>query len=229
MSAPASSKNNREAPGSASRRPRKKQEPKWKLALIPILLAVLGGVLLNNYRRSAPAATTTVVKSTDRSESSQASTSQATAAQGLVSSKSAGGQDTTAGGSGKKPRETAWPETPAEELGKVNPFESLAGRETSGTKPNEPPVGQFVSTPRQTSPEAIKEQLEALPMRYYFQSGNRRVMMVGEHLITEGQQIGQDYVVRELRPDKIVVGSADRDTSHNNAQPNNTRPLKAAD
>lgn len=168
-------------------RPKKAaRNQRWKIALIPILLMVLLGVLYNNFRSTEP-------------ETELATPTKPGSVVDLVRP-SADKQDLSPSG-------LTWPEIELPEVGVINPFASLEKphAESNSSTPDQDSKPKLITA---INHEQHVMQLSQEPLQYYFQAGDRRVMMVGNQVFTQGQPVSDHFVVERLEMDKIVFGRA---------------------
>jgi hypothetical protein len=200
---------------SRNRQKRKQaKHQKAKLFLIPLLLAVLGYLLLSGTGSEEDAAPITASKTPGSNEPTAAhsetmngtapANTQPPAVRRLVS--------TSAGPAVNSQALTAWPRADLSQLGKVSPFAS-----TVITTP-EPPAEESDPTEELANngtaeidalppaPVLDLDQLSQQPVHYYFQSRKRRVMLLGEHLLSEGQSL-ENYTVKQLEPTRVQLES----------------------
>lgn len=151
---------------------------KQKMAAIPVLLLVLGFVLWSNFQGDKPAK--------PKPSPQQIATKPATA---------------------KNSKKTPdWPQTGIEFLSGPNPFasyrvleqelvdiEDVSPHETKKLTPEEPLI------------EQVGRQLAQLPLRYMFKSDGKWVMMLGDRLITEGEEVADAIRVEKIEQGRMIL------------------------
>ena len=196
-----------------SRSKSKRGAPKYqraKLAALPFLLAVLGYVLMPESE-----STDTKPKVAGNAAASRQRPSALTGANQQLNGQQAKLPDWSELASARRPR--------------CNPFLPIAKEEE--VKPTPPPIPPEFRLPPVPPPqpeiadaeppaEAPTEEdaradasavavaaLSQQPVRYFFQTSKRRVMLVGDQLLSEGQTL-DSYTVTHLEPDRIELQPA---------------------
>lgn len=168
----------------SSRRPRKPRPDRFrrfKLAAIPALLAVLGWVVIDNFAgESAIPLPPPLSKLATEPSVPDAVT--------------------------KKSVPRGWPEVGPELLNKLNPFADY--RYVSPTPPAAEVESQLVAkpvAPTESYSTRLQRQLEGQPVHYVFESGARKVVLVGDALIEKGAELHPHVRVKDVRRGRLVL------------------------
>lgn len=196
---------------SRTRAKRKKpKNQKAKLCVIPLLLALLGYLLFSGTGSEEDAAAITASNTPGASEPTPAQpeamkrTPQPPAGRKLVTISAAAAANT-------QPI-TAWPRADLSQVGKVSPFASTPVVTPEPPAAETPPTEELANSgtaeiePLPPAPVLDLDQLSQQPVHYYFQSRKRRVMLLGEHLLSEGQSL-ENYTVKQLEPTRVQLES----------------------
>lgn len=175
--------------GSRTKKPDK--YAKQKLFAIPVLLAILGYVLLENVA--------------DNSQDDS------------VAVAPAGLNRVPAGGSGGSAEQEivpsrqlpAWPEPTLDFLAGPSPLASY--REVAGEVVRPVPengktmlVRQQVSKQREIT-SSIRRQLSSQDSQFVFKSANRKLALVGDRIIEQGEQLESGVRLRDVRGNNLVI------------------------
>ena len=166
-----------------------------KLAAIPALLLVLAYVIFSGGESSKPVVSTATP---------------ALSAEHLASANPASPVVVLADGNGPAGKTkilSEWPEPDLNHLLAVNPFaDSNMGRSAQS--------GKLVSDRDQIVEETlgIARTLEELPLKYSFQSGDRRIVILGDQLLEKGQSLNESTYVHDIQPGRLLISvqSSDR-------------------
>lgn len=206
---------------SRSRQKRKQaKHQRAKLFVIPLLLAVLGYVLWP----SAAKEDTTVATVTASADTVPATTGPrgvstpppAPIAGKLLTSTTPGAVNDGTSIANKSQLPGAWPRVELSQLGKQSPFaaapvpkpapveEATLAESQAASQSAVAGVPEIEVKP--AAPTLDLAELSNKPVHYYFQSSKRRVMLVGEHMLSEGQTL-DTYTVKQLEPTRIHLES----------------------
>lgn len=205
---------------SRSRQKRKQaKHQRAKLLLLPLLLAVLGYVL---WPSGAGEEDTAAAAIAPGANSVQATAGQrggsapppAPLAGKLLASATPGAVNDGTSLANKSQLPVAWPRVELSQLGKQSPFAAApvpkpapADEESSAESQATSQLaeaGEAEIEAKPTAPALDLAELSKKPVHYYFQSNNRRVMLVGEHLLSQGQKL-DTYTVKQLEPTRILL------------------------
>jgi hypothetical protein len=193
-----------------SRSRSKRSAPKYqraKLCALPFLLAVLGYVLVDQTSSDEDEAVPAAVAAPGLAVSAPQSRPASPAAETLA---------------GRKDKLPTWSELASAHTAELNPFMPIAKEEQLMAAPpslaDHPPapapqlaenvVAEKAPAAEPAAPAVDVATLSQQPVRYFFQTNNRRVMLVGERLLSEGQTINR-YTVTHLEPNRIELEPAD--------------------
>ena len=167
----------------------KKNKPdpyaKQKVVAIPLLLVVLGYVLWSNSQGSG-------TKADPAAELANASPTVVAPSKPAV----ANADDAT----------TAWPEPVTDFLDGANPFASFRATKKQETKlvtTIAPKIDKAEELRRAVS--KLSDELAAQPLRYFFQSGDRNVVMLGDRLYQNGDRLSEQMKLREIQQENLVL------------------------
>lgn len=162
-----------------SRKKKVDRYQKQKVAAIPILLLVLGYVLWSNLQEDKP----TVPKPQVQQASAQPTTTSKTT----------------------KNKVPEWPQSGIEFLSGPNPFASYRKFEKEPEPVVESSQTEVVEEVKEPLIEQVGRQLANLPMRYMFKSNGRWVMMLGDRLLTEGDDVAEAIQVEKIEQGRLIL------------------------
>ena len=153
---------------------------KQKVAAIPLLLLVLGYVLWSNFRG-------------DEDKAKKLPQAQ------LAAKPKAGTNNTT--------RAPAWPNSTVDFLSGPNPFASYRVFEQieEPALANEDEEQSPLVEIEEPLIEQVGRQLANLPVRYMFKSQGRWVMMLGDRLIKEGDEVAESIRLHKIEQGRLIL------------------------
>lgn len=155
--------------------------PKWQLALIPILLLVLGGVLWNNF-----AGNSSEDFSDQRLQSDQPRTVETTAWKwGL--------------------RDTTFAHNPFQSL-EVPVREKYAQSDLGNSNPAGEPYGASKPGNESQANNALQD-LSAKPVTLLIRKGKKDIAIIGDQVIHSGQQLESGQKVKSINIDRILLSN----------------------
>lgn len=194
-----------------SRSRTKRKAPKYqraKLAVLPFLLAILGYVVLGGSESDTDDALM-----------------QAAQPKGLAAARQRPASSGKEGPEAQPTKQADWSELTASRRAGCNPFLPIVKEEEEAppaalAELSMPTEDQPLATEiaQETEPSAVPAPapeeptvdvaaLSRQPVRYFFQTDNRRVMLVGDQLLSEGQTL-ESFTVTRLEPNRIELEPA---------------------
>lgn len=158
---------------------------KYKAALIPVLLLVFGYVMWNNFTDDSPTET-----SSNRSNQSAKSDSDVE----LVRR--------------KRNNAKTWPKTDVSFLDGPNPLASYRKfKPVEVVKASAPSESKVKQPEKQIEPaiQVVGRQLANRPVKYRFKSSGQHVLMIGDHVLKEGEIVSDDIRLDRIENGKLIL------------------------
>lgn len=168
----------------------KKPDPykKQKMLAIPVLLAVLGYVLINNFSGSEDSS----LAETDAAPVAVAVRPERT---GVVRVNASQGQI-----------ENAWPLPTLSFLDGPSPLSRFRAPKRTAGIPGEVLVAEeSIGQENQRIEADVRQQLASQSVQFVFKSPTRKIALVGDQIVREGEQLQSGVRLRDVRGKNLVI------------------------